>query len=393
MNKIATIVHTKFKDKTIPQILFLNQESAVLCKLTYLFNQSLFSKELSYRTLTDSTQALTLLYDYYYLVFKPSNPNAYKESNLLHDLFRARLNGSVLNWKDLSFKQATRQIKAIERFCNWLKYHSHYEETPFTLLLKKSYDFYLKKEPIKFQKQGLHEASRFLPSFPEHKVMELLTSTENLSIRVAYLLMLNGRRLSETLHLYASDIQVYNGEIKVYIAHPETSYYKWKGKEGNRAEYLKDTFNLIPRNKLTNSARKVGWKNLRFADPIRQVSQVHFIMDLDKLLLKWHQEYVLKTRKHIKHHPYYLVDVNGEPLSERRVRQHFNEACKRIGLDSSRNLGTTMGGLRTFYGRYCFNLNINPLLITQMLSSSRQYTTLNYQSEAINFKLLKGVEA
>jgi integrase len=229
-----------------------------------------------------------------------------------------------------------------------------------------------KKGGRKRQTTGL---TQFKP-FPPHLVQDLIDETKNSRDKLLFgMLAYGGKRLSELLHLFVMDLGVRKGdkELLVKLNHPSLAPMTWVNKAhqkvtGQRREYLKAMYNLLPRTEHGANPTAAGWKGMKFDDQAALSSEMYWIRNSGEFLLHLHRRYLNGVRAAVpkRDHPYLFVSLDGEPLTIKAVERQFQLACRRLEKKHGVNLkGYGPHSLRHFYGFYCADVLKSDLLIIQ----------------------------
>ncbi|WP_137919169.1 gamma-mobile-trio recombinase GmtY [Hydrogenophaga sp. 2FB] len=208
------------------------------------------------------------------------------------------------------------------------------------------------------------------PAFPESKFEELLVKGflggANRDYRGACITLLMhgaGFRESEPFHLYVQDVFPTPGDLRsstVLIHHPTHGEppSDWTSSQGrpssaNREQYLAQCYGLRPRHLLAGKLR-AGWKN-----PLLDESYFMRAHWFTEQYGNWFSElwdgYMRQLVNVPRSHPWAFVNLSREPIGAPYSLSQFNKAhaaaCKRIGLEVAKSLGTTRHGHRHAYGQ------------------------------------------
>lgn len=172
---------------------------------------------------------------------------------------------------------------------------------------------------------------------------------------ITILLHFGGLRKSEALQLYLTDIHIDNvrNESVVRVYHPadgESPDKRYK----TRREYLQKQFFLKPRMDYSKSERQhCGWKDPLLTDR-RGFFQVIFAppSKAKDFLEVWanYLKYQRVDPPEDFNHPYAFTNNCGHPETIKNFQRLHANAVRRIGLESSKYLGTTEHGHRHSYG-------------------------------------------
>lgn len=186
-----------------------------------------------------------------------------------------------------------------------------------------------------------------------------------------------GVRESDALHLWVSD--VFNdpenaNSVTIRLYHPEDGKApnNWIGrkKQTTRAAYLAEQYHLIPRNKLTGTAR-VGWKT-KVVDHDDNFIHLHwFPTYYGELFAYLWKQYLLYLLPLERNHPYAFVSfskgVTGQALTLNAFNQSYKAAMARTGFPVSKSQGRTPHAHRHAYGRRLSNAKVDPQIIKKAL--------------------------
>lgn len=259
------------------------------------------------------------------------------------------------------------------------------------------------------------------PAFPDDQFMKLLTEgfkvgkhPDYRGILITLLLHGAGFRESEPFHLYIDDVVPNPSNPKsalVRIYHPVEgdAPAHWKdsrgrSRRGNRATYLRERFGLVPRTQCLDTKR-AGWKGGMHDG--RYYKEAHWFQpEFGELFLRvWHK-YLLEVARTDRLHPFAFINLSREPKGDMYCLGQFNKAhkaaCKRIGLDVKKSLGTTPHGHRHSYGRRLKAAGVSKEFIRKFmhhagLESQEPYTSptskevqMELQAAALRLEQAKG---
>lgn len=241
------------------------------------------------------------------------------------------------------------------------------------------------------------------PAFPDDRFMDLLTKGFRVGNRVDYrglliTLLLHGAgfRESEPFHLYIEDVVEdphHLGRALVRIHHPAEgiSPEGWRDALGrarrdSRAAYLGERFGLVPRDQMLDT-RHAGWKG-GLHDGKYYKQAYWFQPEFGELFWTIWQKYLRQVAGVPRTHPFALINLSREPLGgmytiSQYLRAHA-AACRRIGLEVRKDLGTTPHGHRHAYGRRLAGAGVEKALIRRFmhhasLESQEVYTQATSQ--------------
>lgn len=224
--------------------------------------------------------------------------------------------------------------------------------------------------------------------FPEDRIEELLFKgfivpgkqnsprlEERLNLRdilITMLMNFGGVRVSEPFHLYAHDVlpdPFHPERAYVRIFEPEEGLAPddWRDARGkpihcNRAAYLKGKHGLRPRNLyFPTDAMHAGWKGNVVEANGKFMPVFWFPQWSGELFLKlWVFYMAQRSRLHCDH-PFAFVTEKGTPYAINDFVGQHARAVERIGLTSSKMLGTSPHGHRHGYGQRLTDAGIDPL--------------------------------
>ncbi|RDK01508.1 gamma-mobile-trio recombinase GmtY [Paraburkholderia lacunae] len=227
------------------------------------------------------------------------------------------------------------------------------------------------------------------PVFPEDQFEDLLFKGfctgdryDYRGILITLLLHGAGFRESEPFHLYVQDVfpdPSSPRQAKVLIHHPHygAAPSDWRDdrrqqKKSNRAEYLAHHFGLVPRTDLMDR-RHAGWKG-GMHDGAYYKQAYWFVPEYGEWFLElWHR-YLKQVARFDRDHPFAFVNLKREPFGAMYTLTQYNKAhaaaCRRIGLNVGKALGTTPHGHRHAYGQRLKRAGIDKALIRRFMHHS-----------------------
>lgn len=226
--------------------------------------------------------------------------------------------------------------------------------------------------------------SRSIPAFCDKNGKPTLASEYNLNLLMAVILMVGGGlRQSELFHIFLDDIR----PDVIWMYHPEYG----KDRRGRmRSDYLRGEFGLLPRNRITGTQR-AGWKRFLITDDQRMRSRLFLLPYWHELFYKVFYEY----RRHIypnnPAHPYLFVSTDtrfyGQPWSNQSLKDAFQVAMSKAGMEPSKFEDTNMHAFRHSYGQKLVSMGLSPLYIKEAmhhLSIESQQVYTRPSDEAVN---------
>lgn len=211
------------------------------------------------------------------------------------------------------------------------------------------------------------------PSFPEEHFERLLVDGFRVGERIDYrnilitmLLHCAGFRESEPFHLYTSDVipdPANTSSALVLIHHPSqgSAPVDWNRTQGdskfaNRREYLQKRWNMNPRTEIIGSLH-AGWKGGAHENEFDSIyyRAYWFSNWWGEFFLSIWYRYMAELANIRRDHPFAFVNSVREPRGEIYKIEQFNKAharaVQRIGLEVSKENGTTGHGHRYAYGQ------------------------------------------
>lgn len=224
------------------------------------------------------------------------------------------------------------------------------------------------------------------PAFPDDRFDELINEgfrvggkSDYRGILITLLMHGAGFRESEPFHLYIEDVipdPKAPQTALVRIHHPSNGFapagYRdslGRRRKVSRAEYLAEKFGLLPRHKLFGT-RKAGWKGgLHDGEVYKEAFWFQPVYG-EQFLEVW-MRYLHQVAKVSRAHPFALINLGREPIGEMYSLAHFNKAhaaaCKRIGLEVRKELGTTPHGHRHAYGQRLAKAGVDEMSIRRCM--------------------------
>lgn len=222
------------------------------------------------------------------------------------------------------------------------------------------------------------------PDFPEDKFEELLFRGFKVAGRYDYRGMLitlllhgGGLRLSETFHIFMSDIKPHWDDPRlafVAVHHPSLGSVPndWQQKgtiAANRAEYLSRQFGLKPRD-LIRGNLMAGWKHPALDE--RWFMQVHwFPTEYGQLFMRIWKLYLEQVVSITRNHPYAWINLSqnsrGTPYTLKQYQKTLQRAVEQIGLISGKAYGTTPHGFRHAYAQRARRSGLHEVIIQRIM--------------------------
>lgn len=408
--RTTTVIHLAINAadaQTLPVLVMLDDAEHPVISMSVARFARYFQREgtRSYESISKAVSAIAKLRDFYVQSMAGESLRPGELKALLEDFLFAYDHGTLLGWHPASNQQYRNARAAVHDYVRFLlaepnaSWSNEFEQRfieacrvswTSTTHAEKSLLFHTKRRPRKKtagRKKVTIGLKHFKP-FPPELVQDLIDTTKNPRDKLAFaLLAYGGRRESELLHLFATDIAARGAELAVHLRHPARAPMTWKNHaskivSGERREYLKSIFGLLPRTEHGANPSAVGWKGIKFDDESELRSELYWIGDRGSYLLDLHRTYLHSVRAMVprRHHPYYFVSEDGEPLKVSAFENQFRLACRRL----ERKHGISLRGfgphsLRHFYGFYCVDvLNLDLLLVQKFLGHADPSSTAIY---------------
>ncbi|KOE19678.1 hypothetical protein ACS85_02445 [Vibrio parahaemolyticus] len=417
MNTIHTVIHLGISApdyETMPTLILFPEGVEPHASFIVARYARYLQKEghASYATVSRDLHYIGLLFDYYYLVVKPNAKNTNDWEMFIEDFLSAFDKGAVLGWRAAKTADYTYCKNTTKQFCQFvsgLKSSRKLlpaEEKDLEYSINRSYEycahlktsllFHIKrkshsmKDSHKSKERGRRRAksgATVVKYFPPEYVPLLIEETTNVRDKIILLMAAyGGRRQCEIIQILINDVEPVNGRLHVTLAHPETSSMSWlckagKKRTGTRGEFLKTMYGLKPRINLGALSSSAGWKGIKYDDKNTETSIMWFIREeVERYLLTLHIQYMEEVRGEYSHHPYYFVNQNGDPMTQKSMSKAIDNACKRLEKKYGINLDGRRGhSLRHHYGFYCADvLQMDLLMIRKYMGHKQLSSTAIY---------------
>lgn len=380
-------------------------------------------------TLIKVAKSIGVFYDYYLLEKGAPTLDERGMALLVKQFYEARRHGCPsLGWSPVKVTTAHNDLRHVTAFSTFCATNfGHVEANPAEVLLlsqlsgrefnlwlasasaRKKWDLLFHaydateegrgklRKPAFRPERGKKQRTRSVKYFPPQQVLNFISHARSVRDRLCWLLLFfGGLRISELMHIFTRDISVNtdDGTARVVIAHPEDGRIDWvdatgKRRNGNRAAFLLDKYDTIPRTQLPHRhPLHAGWKGMLMDDARRAESIVYWSdPSMGRLFLELHKEYMRTVRLGVADdHPYYFVaqrgDAFGEPLKLSGLTKQFYRCADRAGLPTPSD-GVNPHGGRHFYGYYTATwLRLSKERVQKMmhhaqLSSTEVYYTID----------------
>jgi len=203
-----------------------------------------------------------------------------------------------------------------------------------------------------------------------------------------------GCRESDALHLWVQDVLVdpkHADSVIVRLYHPEDGRApnNWRGRNGktNRGAYLRETYALTPRNRLSGTGR-VGWKTKAVDHKDRYIQLHWFPKEAGVIFAKLWREYLLYLADTDRHHPYAFISFErrnkGQPLTLNAFHDAYTQALRRIGEIPSKVDGRSPHSHRHAMGRRLERAGVDPLIIKKVMHHSSLVSQEPYTAPGID---------
>lgn len=411
INTLHTIINIKIKGhknswNKIPCLVLIGDNPEIYNPLFNYIKYLSKNKNKSHSTLLKIVKSVGFFYDYFHITKKGKASNSHDVRLIIEEFLQSRLHGDVLRWSSVKATTVNIDLQNISGFFHWMSlYESGVEDiNPKIKKINPFKQSYLKqinlKRDILAHITPIQETEHLISkiktikgntvpkAFPTSKIFELIQNTPNVRDKILFLMLaFGGRRVSETLQIFTSDIKINESDdIVALICHPSDSKFQWVDKSGlliskTRKDYLKQIYNIKPRTEMIGDSSYCGWKGMLFDDEIEGTSYLYLIGEIKNYLKLLHCQYMLERKKY-NHHPYYFIKKNGNPLTIKNIQKTFYRVCNKIGLDPEyfkANQGISIHGLRHFYGYYCVNvLKLDINFVQRAMGHVSQDSTTHY---------------
>lgn len=406
-----TLVHLAIEAPdayTLPVLLHLNEsEAPIVCYSAALFARYLQRQgTYSYEHIQRAIAGIGRLRDFYLLERSREPVEENHMRGLLEDFLFAYDHGSVLGWRPASNSQYQQTRAAVYQYVKFLFDTGAEAWAPHELPVvqacreawqhsshaEKSLLFHTKRRGRK-KTQGrrkLYVGLHQYKPFPPKLVIPLIENTDNVRDKLFFALSaFGGRRQSENLNLFLSDVLAKRDTLDVVLRDPSGSPMEWTNHAGRRVkglrrEYLKTMFGLLPRPWHGARSSSAGWKNIKYDDHLSLSSMTYFIRESEvgPYLMDLHEEYLheIRGKTRSRNHPYYFTSSEGVPLTVNALQKQFRLARARI----ERKFGVSLRGyglhsLRHYYGFYLADvLGVDLLLIQKHMGHLNITSTTIY---------------
>jgi integrase len=281
------------------------------------------------------------------------------------------------------------KVKASAYDLQWLELAQQYRRDNALLgHIWSSTDSTLRTRKVQSRKEpSVHHSEP--PSFPDERFEDLITKGFRVGNRIDYrailitlLLHAAGFRESEPFHLFVEDVVPDPRNPRkalVRIHHPSEGFAPdgWRDalgrpRKGNRATYLAEKFGLVPRDEMFDT-HQAGWKG-GLHDGKYYKEAYWFEPEYGELFLEVWKKYLHQVARVPRTHPFALINLTREPLGgmytiAQYVKAHA-AACRRIGLEVAKDLGTTPHGHRHAYGGRLERAGLSKAMIRRFMHHS-----------------------
>lgn len=207
------------------------------------------------------------------------------------------------------------------------------------------------------------------------------------SICMVALMHYGGLRISELFHIYLCDItedpNIEDGAF-VLCFHPELGSSPDPA-YANRKEFLAAEYNLEPRNILVNRYH-AGWKSPALKDSENLFFEVIFSSDeASKFFYDAWIKYLSLQRvdpPDCFRHPFLFTNNSGRPETIGNFRDKYARALEKVGLQNSKNLGTSPHGNRHAYGDKLDELGLSETDIQTCMHHKSLFSSAVYRQSS-----------
>jgi hypothetical protein len=293
-----------------------------------------------------------------------------------------------------------RKATSAEQRLNWCAYY-HKNAQVFLNHLSSASEAYkrISRQRIVTGRQVPKIENEKVKRFPEDKFSDLLCNgfvrpysnvgmTEHKRLdykNIAITILLNngGLRKSEVFHIYSSDITInpVTGGALVRVYHP-TFGISPDSKYRNRQEYLRAEYGLKPRTEYRASERLfAGWKDNLLTNTKNYFEVIFAPPEASKLFLEMYINYIDYQRvdpSEDGQHPFAFTNQVGAPETIKNFQRMHKQAVERIGLDYSKDQGTTEHGHRHSYGYRLAQLGFTQVEIQKAMHHKSPNSCLVY---------------
>lgn len=257
----------------------------------------------------------------------------------------------------------------------------------------------LPERPVKAKRS----AKRVLTVAEVERIIDCTPSPSHKAVFI--LCAYGGPRVSETLHIWGSDVmpgKYRNGLFGrdrdgntplVVLAHPSQSTFIAAHMRTNedRQQHLFSTYGLHARNLVQGSPLHAGWKGMLADDESLGIAEVFWTSE--RMALSF-QEIASRMRsearnagagEHMDAHPYLFINDTpgkqefGMPTKLSNIKKAFTRACKLAGIEDS---GHGIHLLRHFYKASLVDMGLNPETIKHALHHRSMHSQGNYGMDA-----------
>jgi integrase len=258
-----------------------------------------------------------------------------------------------------------RKASHIEERMNWCAYY-HRQAGIFLNHLENKGDTVQRMKLIRLVKSDQPDVviNEKVVRFPEDKIENLLKygfikqGEKHPCYKNQLITMLmhyGGLRLSEAFHIYINDIILDDkrNEAIVRVFHPSNGASPEAPKQSRR-DYLHKNYALRPRNEYSKNLRlHAGWKTPLLTNNKKYFEVIFSHSNIAKVFWNTWIKYLTYQRINPPsnfQHPFAFTNSKGKPETIKNVRRMHNNAVIRIGLNPSKDEGTSCHSHRHSYG-------------------------------------------
>jgi integrase len=258
-----------------------------------------------------------------------------------------------------------RKASHIEEKMNWCAYYHRQQGVFLSHLDNKKTDV----ERIKHVRTVQSDQPDFIENekvvrFPENKINALMnygfvkcgsTYPDYKNQLITMLMHYGGLRLSEVFHIYINDIvfDKKHKEALVRVFHPSRGQSPIEPKQTRRS-YLMENYGLKPRNEYPKSIRlHAGWKTPLLTSNKKYFEVIFSNPNIAKTFWNIWVKYLTYQRKNPPlnfQHPFAFTNSKGKPETIKNFRRMHDNAVIKIGLNPSKDEGTSSHSHRHSYG-------------------------------------------
>lgn len=286
-----------------------------------------------------------------------------------------------------------RKASHIEEKMNWCAYYHHQKSVFLNHLENKKNNV----ERIQFVRVVQSNQPDVIENektmrFPKNKINALINYgfvkrgskyPDHKNQLITMLMHYGGLRLSEVFHVYINDIifDKKHKEALVRVFHPSRGQSPIEPRQ-TRSSYLKESYGLKPRNEYPKSIRlHAGWKTPILTSDKRYFEVIFSHPNIAKTFWNIWMKYLTYQRKNPPsnfQHPFAFTNSKGEPETIKNFRRMHDDAVIKIGLNPSKDEGTSSHSHRHSYGYTLSELGFSQVEIQKAMHHKSPNSCLVY---------------